>query len=148
MENKVYWGDYSWLTVSNYSNNYGNPYAKVCASSVSRDSHTGLNADYNENGVYKMTNLPITIKNSNSSSSNTTSIPTAVRYINQCIGKFSDYFGTKVGSAEICFKDYYCQDTTGGTLGDVVKIAVHKSQRDVFWYLWGGWNSSDLSYCE
>jgi hypothetical protein len=75
------------------------------------------------------------------------SVPTAVVYINQCINKFSNYFGTKDGSAEVCFGDFYCQDTTGR----IVSIAVHKSERDVFWYLWypgnGEWNTENLSSC-
>jgi len=133
--NKVYWGNSSWLTK-------GDNYGKVCASDVSRDSYTELTADYNEGGIYKTAKLSVTVKNK------TISIPTAVRYINQCVDKFSDYFGNKDGSAEVCFEDYYCQNTTGGTSGDAIRIAVHKSQRDVFWYFWGGWSSLELSYCE
>ena len=73
----------------------------------------------------------------------------AIDYIEKCVSKFSNYFGSKEDSAFLCGEDnYYCQMTTGGTSGDIIAIAVHQSERDVFWYYWNGWASLDLSYCD
>ena len=76
--------------------------------------------------------------------------PQIVAHINQCISKFSGYFGTKVDSAFSCSDDnYFCQKTTGGTEGDVVMIAINKSEYDVFWYLMEDkWNKAELSLCK
>ena len=71
----------------------------------------------------------------------------AISYIDKCINKFSQYFGTKDGSMFVCDedRDYFCQKTTGGALS---QIAIHKSKFDYFGYLYGeNWYSQDLSVC-
>jgi hypothetical protein len=140
---------------SNYSDSHSNPCTNsTCWTDITTSTYySGFNlaegtiyywrvrAGNNNKGGEWSDSRRFTTKNS------TTSIPTAVRYIDQCISKFSNSFGTKDGSAEVCFGDFYCQDTTGR----IVRIAVHKSERDVFWYLWspgnGEWNTENLSSC-
>lgn len=73
-----------------------------------------------------------------------------VNYLDKCLTKFKDYFGTKVDAAFDCGSDnaFTCQQTTGGPLGDVTGIAVPKSQQGDFYYYWGAWGPLALSYCD
>ncbi|MCP4698672.1 MAG: carboxypeptidase regulatory-like domain-containing protein, partial [Gammaproteobacteria bacterium] len=71
-------------------------------------------------------------------------------YIDMCIAKFKDYFGSKVDAPFDCGNDnsFSCQMTSGGTAGSVTAIAVPKSGQGNFHYYWGGWRAMPLSYCD
>lgn len=72
----------------------------------------------------------------------------ALVLIDKCISKFSGYFGNAVSSPYVCYSNYWCQNTSGGNLGDVNKIAVHKDlSGNVFWYYWNGWSNLSLDNC-
>lgn len=80
-------------------------------------------------------------------SSPTTTTPPAVTKINQCIAKYTDYFGIKSG-APYLNGNYYYQTTSGGKLGKVTQIAIHKNLTETdFSYYWNGWGKLPLSYC-
>jgi hypothetical protein len=89
---------------------------------------------------YVTNRLPTSIPSSSTA-------PAAVVKINQCVAKFSSYFGTKVGAPSLS-GNYYSQNTTGGTAGKVTQIMVHKNLAESdFLYYWGGWNRLALSNC-
>lgn len=70
-------------------------------------------------------------------------------FINKCINKYSGYFGIKSGNLYICDSDYFCQNTTGGNLGDVTKISIHQElEGNQFRYYWGGWGELSLDACD
>ncbi len=73
-----------------------------------------------------------------------------VSYLDKCIAKFSDYFGEKIDEAFDCGNDnaFVCQETTGSVLGEVVGIAIPKSQQGDFYYYWGTWGPLSLSFCD
>ncbi|EDN68593.1 secreted protein [Beggiatoa sp. PS] len=129
--NKVYWGNYSWLTVSN---SYGGSYAQVCASSVSSDSYTELNADYNEGDVYS-DQFDITIKDSGSSSLTTSQM---VEYVfDELEDNYSDYFSPHQQTFSYG-NGYYRYYPNGSWL--------YLYQGTVWYNLYGyGWNDSKSS---
>jgi hypothetical protein len=77
----------------------------------------------------------------------TSSTPAAVTKINQCIAKFGIYLGNTIG-APYLNGNYYYQNTSGGSAGNVTQIAVHKDLAESdFLYYWNGWGRLALSYC-
>jgi hypothetical protein len=74
---------------------------------------------------------------------------TPLQYINQCLHKYYDYFGNKLGYSYNCFDNHICQNTSGGYLGNVTQIAINKDlYGNEFWYYWNGWGTLSLDYCK
>jgi murein DD-endopeptidase MepM/ murein hydrolase activator NlpD len=122
---KVYWGKYSWLTVSKY---YGGYYAQVCASSVSSDSYTQLNASYSESDVYTSDQFDITIKDSNSITTEQ-----MVEYVfDEIEDIYSDYFSPHQQTVSYG-NDYYRYYPNGSGLSLYQGTVLYKLYGSV-WY--------------
>ncbi|HIE01878.1 MAG TPA: hypothetical protein EYP59_16605 [Thiotrichaceae bacterium] len=74
----------------------------------------------------------------------------ASQYIDKCIAKYRNYFGSKRGNQYTCDTNYYCQNTTGGSLGKITQIRIHKTlaNRNFYYYGYGNWWYASLSYCD
>lgn len=69
----------------------------------------------------------------------------ALAAIQQCLTKFSSYFGIKRGNAYECYGEYSCQSTSGA----LSAIAVHSrlAQSDFYYFTGGSWFSYGLANC-
>lgn len=74
-------------------------------------------------------------------------------YIDECINKFQNYFGSKKESIYSCSDNegnqYFCQNTTGGSSGSATLIAISKELRGFeFIYYLNGWGNQSLITCK
>lgn len=64
--------------------------------------------------------------------------------LEQCLAKYSQYFGPKIGSTFDCYGSFTCQQTTG----PVTMLALEKSMSsNLVYYYWNGWYTLDRQYC-
>lgn len=73
----------------------------------------------------------------------------ATQYLTNCINRYSAFTGSKSGSLYSCNDYFFCQNTTGGYLGNVTTVAVQKDMSDnLLWYYWSGWGQLSLDVCK
>lgn len=112
-------------------------------------SGSSITATLITDGSITRSGVTVSIEEGSNTSTGDNNDDAIEEFFNKCINKYSGYFGSTSGSLYICDSDYFCQNTTGGNLGDVTKISIHQElDGNQFRYYWGGWGTLSLDACE